>query len=71
MSDEVGVLLCGVRPKDPHPTEFSKDGKTCPRCGAAGEGVGVFRGFGLMGGGFGAYEGCDSCDWFAKQEDTE
>lgn len=71
MNGDSAVVLCGVPPATPHPTEFSKDGETCPKCGAAGEGVGVFQGYGLMGGGCGAYEGCDSCDWFAKREDTE
>lgn len=72
MSDsEPSVVLCGVPPKTPHPTEFSVDGTTYPKCGATGEGVGVEHGFGLMGGGYGAYELCCSCDWFAKREAVE
>jgi len=61
------VILCGVSPEIPHPTEFSVDGKTCPKCGAKA----VERGYGLMGGGIGSYELCDTdaCDWFAKQQD--
>jgi hypothetical protein len=39
----------------------------CPKCG--GE---LFTGYGLMGGGIGAYEGCtnDDCDYFDKTQDT-
>ncbi len=44
--DEVSVMLCGVHPKEPHPTEFSADGVTCPKCGAKE----VSRGYGLAGG---------------------
>lgn len=65
--DEVVVILCGVHPKEPLPTEFSEDGVTCPKCGAKE----VSMGYGLAGGGIGPYEACDACDWFAKRQDPD
>lgn len=62
-----GVVLCGVSPKVPHPTELSDDGTHCPKCGAES----VYQGYGLAGGGMGLYEGCDDCGWFAKRLDSE
>jgi hypothetical protein len=37
----------------------------CPRCGSHN----TYAGYGLMGGGIGAYRGCDACDWFEKTPD--
>lgn len=69
LSDDAAPMLvvCGANPEVPYPTKFSVDGKTCPRCGAED----VSSGFGLAGGGYGPYESCDSCDWFAKREAEE
>ena len=39
----------------------------CPKCGEKK----LFRGYGLMGGGCGSYEGCDACDYFDKTQDPE
>lgn len=38
----------------------------CPKCLVVG---GFYRGYGLMGGGCGAYEGCDNCGYWHKTQD--
>lgn len=39
-------------------------GPCCPKCG----GTNLYDGFGLAGGGYGGYRGCDDCDWFEKDQ---
>ena len=49
------------------PTNQSERGPACPKCGGANIGFG----YGLAGGGMGAYEYCEDCDWFEKHLDPE
>jgi len=39
----------------------------CPKCGKKT----VMAGYGLAGGGMGTYWGCDSCDYFHKEQDKD
>jgi len=59
-----GAIVCGANP--PPDAESLPD--ECPKCGNPTEG-----GYGLMGGGCGAYVLCtdEACDFFAKQQDCE
>lgn len=57
-----------VEHQDPHPAvEAEKrqpvNGNKCPDCGSELE-----AGFGLMGGGYGPYWGCDVCPYFYKEQ---
>jgi hypothetical protein len=58
------VLLCG----GPPPPDAESLPPVCPKCGAD-----THAGYGLMGGGMGAYVTCVTvgCDFFAKQQDSE
>lgn len=55
-----------MRCRTRHLATTPHDDGRCPKCG--GE---LFRGYGLMGGGIGVYEGCqeDGCDYFTKEQD--
>lgn len=69
MSDsksKVATFVCGGPPKQPYVAELPEG--PCPKCG--GE---LVFGFGLAGGGYGAYVACDTddCDFFAKKEAQE
>lgn len=48
--------------------DFYSD-QPCPKCGAKK----LYQGYGLMGGGCGAYEGCDAdgCGYFSKTQDAD
>lgn len=69
--EDVEQLLVSIETRQPAPVsaadEFEPSGR-CPKCGAE-----LFFGYGLMGGGVGAYEGCtdDDCDYFEKTPDPE
>ena len=41
-----------------------------PRCPQCGEGE-IQTGFGLAGGGYGPYQGCDRCDFFIKFQERD
>lgn len=41
---------------------MGSDGMKCPKCGCQD----LYAGFGLAGGGYGAYEMCDGCGYFLK-----
>lgn len=56
------AIVCGANP----PPDADSLPDICPKCGSE-----TFSGYGLMGGGCGAYVGCDNCDFFAKQQDRE
>lgn len=61
MSEFVAAFCCGGAGETPKPIVALPD--ECPKCGAA-----TVLGYGLAGGGFGAYVSCsnDVCDFFAK-----
>ena len=40
-------------------------GDLCPKCGSNK----TLCGFGLAGGGYGAYASCDRCGWFGKDQE--
>lgn len=48
-----------------HQVPIPPPGPPCPKCGAE-----TYEGFGLAGGGYGAYAGCtaEGCDYFEKWE---
>lgn len=47
------------------PSDFS-GGSPCPRCGSKD----TYTGYGLMGGGCGAYGWCEDCVWFGKNQES-
>lgn len=57
-------VICGSTP----PPDSETLPSVCPKCGET-----TLPGYGLMGGGIGAYVLCvaDDCDFFAKQQDPE
>lgn len=68
MSDEkkaVMAIVCGGPPQQPNAETLPE---TCPECGAKTQ-----FGFGLMGGGYGAYVLCeeDGCEFFAKRQSED
>lgn len=63
-ADKPLAIVCGGSP----PPDAETLPSACPKCGAP-----TLPGYGLMGGGIGAYVMCESddCDFFAKQQDPE
>lgn len=51
-----GIIICGIAPDHPIPP-MSEAPKACPGCGSED----MEPGFGLMGGGYGAYLACNNC----------
>ena len=64
MSTKVTVIICGANP----PPNAETLPEVCPKCGSKTD-----FGFGLAGGGYGAYVACESddCDFFAKRQSED
>lgn len=67
-SGVVMAKVCGTPRECGKPAAVVDGRQVCPECGAPAD-----TGYGLMGGGIGAYVFCtgDACDWFWKMQDEE
>lgn len=64
MSDDYAVpgIMLDHATQDPSITDGPAE--KCPTCGAK-----TICGYGLAGGGMGAYTVCSECDWMGKEQD--